>query len=136
VRAPLYASEPVAKDPKEKMKVKRQRSIEGDEVRSFGQAGPVLPIGWQIAVLILFLATVPFPIIAQDQPKTVVAIPAYLNPDLPVDQRVDDLVSRMTLKEKTSQAVQRSAAHIEDSSFVQCFVTKHPLSGGFVTYCS
>ena len=29
--------------------------------------------------------------------------PAYLNPALPVDQRVDDLVSRMTLEEKIGQ---------------------------------
>src|SRR5436309_15518623 len=29
--------------------------------------------------------------------------PAYLNPALPVDRRVDDLVSRMTLEEKVSQ---------------------------------
>ena len=36
--------------------------------------------------------------------------PAYLNPDLPVDQRVDDLVSRMTLEEKASQVVHQAAA--------------------------
>lgn len=29
--------------------------------------------------------------------------PAYLNPDLPVDTRVNDLLARMTLEEKTSQ---------------------------------
>ena len=34
----------------------------------------------------------------------------YLNPDLPVDQRVDDLVSRMTLEEKASQVVHQAAA--------------------------
>lgn len=31
------------------------------------------------------------------------AQPDYMNPDLPVDQRVEDLVSRMTLEEKISQ---------------------------------
>jgi beta-glucosidase len=36
--------------------------------------------------------------------------PAYLNPALPVDQRVDDLVSRMTLEEKVSQVVHKAAA--------------------------
>ena len=36
--------------------------------------------------------------------------PAYLNPDLPVDQRVDDLVGRMTLEEKASQVVHQAAA--------------------------
>src|SRR5262249_44340777 len=33
-----------------------------------------------------------------DQPK-----PAYLSSDLPIEQRVNDLVSRMTLEEKISQ---------------------------------
>ena len=36
--------------------------------------------------------------------------PPYLNPTLPVDQRVDDLVSRMTLDEKASQVVHQAAA--------------------------
>jgi beta-glucosidase len=36
--------------------------------------------------------------------------PPYLNPDLPIDQRVDDLVSRMTLEEKASQVVHQAAA--------------------------
>ncbi len=31
--------------------------------------------------------------------------PDYLNPDLPIDRRVDDLVGRMTLEEKASQLV-------------------------------
>jgi hypothetical protein len=34
----------------------------------------------------------------------------YLNPELPIDQRVDDLISRMTLEEKAGQMVD---AHIE-----------------------
>jgi beta-glucosidase len=34
----------------------------------------------------------------------------YLDPSLPIDQRVDDLVGRMTLQEKTSQVVHRAAA--------------------------
>jgi beta-glucosidase len=36
--------------------------------------------------------------------------PAYLNPALPVDQRVDDLASRMTLDEKATQFSSTSAA--------------------------
>jgi len=36
--------------------------------------------------------------------------PAYLNPSLPIDQRADDLVSRMTLEEKASQLVNQSRA--------------------------
>jgi len=34
----------------------------------------------------------------------------YLNPALPLDQRVDDLVGRMTLEEKASQVVHQAAA--------------------------
>ena len=36
--------------------------------------------------------------------------PKYLDPSLPVDVRVDDLVSRMTLEEKTSQLVNQARA--------------------------
>ena len=36
--------------------------------------------------------------------------PAYLNPSLPVEQRVDDLISRMTLEEKASQLVNQARA--------------------------
>src|ERR1017187_3036927 len=36
--------------------------------------------------------------------------PAYLNPSLPLDQRVDDLVSRMTMEEKAGQLVNQAAA--------------------------
>jgi beta-glucosidase len=35
---------------------------------------------------------------------------AYLNPSLPLDQRVDDLVSRMTMEEKAGQLVNQAAA--------------------------
>src|SRR5713101_4943600 len=38
------------------------------------------------------------------------AQPAYKNPKLPVDQRVSDLVSRMTLEEKVSQLVHTADA--------------------------
>ncbi len=34
----------------------------------------------------------------------------YLNPSLPIDQRVNDLVSRMTLEEKASQLVNQARA--------------------------
>jgi len=36
--------------------------------------------------------------------------PVYLNPDLPLEQRVQDLVSRLTLEEKISQMVHDAAA--------------------------
>ncbi len=38
------------------------------------------------------------------------AQPAYLNPQLPMEQRVDDLLKRMTLEEKASQLVNQSRA--------------------------
>jgi beta-glucosidase len=37
-------------------------------------------------------------------------IPLYQNPDIPVDVRVDDLINRMSLDEKVSQSLNRSAA--------------------------
>ena len=42
-------------------------------------------------------------------------VPAYLDPSRPVDVRVDDLVSRMTLEEKASQLVNQARAipHLE-----------------------
>ena len=59
-----------------------------------------LPIA---AVLLAIFLTTP---IAAQQSDTL----PYLNPDLPVDQRVDDLVGRMTLEEKASQVVHQAAA--------------------------
>lgn len=38
------------------------------------------------------------------------ADPPYLDPSLPLEQRVDDLVGRMTLEEKVSQVVHKAAA--------------------------
>src|SRR5580700_522201 len=40
---------------------------------------------------------------AQNQPVAGAENPAYLNPSLPIEQRVSDLVSRMTLDEKVRQ---------------------------------
>jgi beta-glucosidase len=41
--------------------------------------------------------------------QTSAATPVYLNPRLPIKQRVDDLVSRMTLEEKVSQMMNKAA---------------------------
>jgi len=38
------------------------------------------------------------------------ANPDYLNPNLPIEKRVDDLISKMTLQEKASQMINSSAA--------------------------
>ena len=56
--------------------------------------------------LVVFLFAIP--VTAQQSASG--QTPAYFNPDLPVDQRVDDLVSRMTLEEKASQVVHQAAA--------------------------
>ncbi len=53
----------------------------------------------RIIFSILLSAT---PLLAQDLP--------YLNPNFPVERRVDDLMSRMTLKEKVGQMNQRAGA--------------------------
>src|SRR5579863_2069569 len=47
--------------------------------------------------------------IRKDNPSRDTVLP-FLNPDLPVDQRVDDLVSRMTLEEKIGQMMNAAPA--------------------------
>jgi beta-glucosidase len=47
------------------------------------------------------------PTVGQTQTKTP---PPYLDPSLPLDRRVEDLVSRMTLEEKISQMMNKAAA--------------------------
>ena len=64
-----------------------------------------------VATFFVFIAFLTTPTAAQQAAVTPSAqTPAYLNPDLPVDQRADDLVSRMTLEEKASQVVHLAAA--------------------------
>jgi hypothetical protein len=48
--------------------------------------------------------------VAVAQERVDAARPAYLNPALPLQQRVDYLVSRMTIEEKCSQLVHQAAA--------------------------
>jgi beta-glucosidase len=70
----------------------------------------ILIRSWLVASLIIIVAIAfPIPAAAQQDP-TAPDRPPYLNPDLPTDQRVDDLVSRMTLEEKASQVVHQAAA--------------------------
>jgi beta-glucosidase len=63
-------------------------------------------------MLATFALSILLPILgaAQERPDAPAAKPAYLNPQSPIDQRVDDLVSRMTLEEKASQVVHQAAA--------------------------
>ena len=50
--------------------------------------------------------------------------PDYLNPDLPVDVRLEDLLSRMTLEEKIGQMTQADHAAVSNFEDVK---TKEPL---------
>src|ERR1017187_10996210 len=63
-------------------------------------------LAWFAAVLILTAGAGP----ALGQQTAAETQPAYLNPSLPLDQRVDDLVSRMTMEEKAGQLVNQAAA--------------------------
>jgi len=56
------------------------------------------------AALLIFAST------AGAQERADVGRPEYLDPALPLNQRVDDLVSRMTIEEKCSQLVHQAAA--------------------------
>ena len=60
----------------------------------------------RFAVLLSFLSLTVRPVLTQTAPKQ----DAYLDPDLPLAQRVDDLVRRMTLAEKISQMQNKAPA--------------------------
>jgi beta-glucosidase len=68
------------------------------------------------------------PVPTSAAPSTPEAAP-YLNPDLPVDQRVDDLLSRMTLAEKIGQMTQVEKGSI-DAAAVETYFIGSILSGG------
>lgn len=59
-----------------------------------------------IAVIIVAFVFGNFRLRAQDGKSS----PPYLNPALPIEQRVNDLISRMTLEEKASQLVNQARA--------------------------
>jgi len=63
-----------------------------------------------LSLCILVLSAIFLTIPSAAQQSSGADNPAYLNSDLPTDQRVDDLVSRMTLEEKASQVVHKAAA--------------------------
>src|ERR1700677_2869185 len=54
-------------------------------------------------------APTPLPSSTPEQIKAAAAMP-FRNPALSIEQRVDDLVGRMTLEEKVSQMIDRAAA--------------------------
>ena len=57
--------------------------------------------GRALSALFAVLILLPLPVHAQHRPDSS-SLP-YMNPALPLDQRVDDLIGRMTLEEKVSQ---------------------------------
>jgi len=59
-----------------------------------------------IAIVTLFFASLAMHAQNAEAPANA----PYLNPNLPIDQRVDDLISRMTLEEKASQLVNQARA--------------------------
>ena len=61
-----------------------------------------------VAVILAGLTLVPSRLSAQG--VTPPSNAPYLNPALPIEQRVDDLISRMTLEEKASQLVNQARA--------------------------
>lgn len=59
-----------------------------------------------LVIAVIFVAV--FPSVAQTTPPA--STPPYLTPSLPLNGRVDGLVSRMTLEEKASQLVNQARA--------------------------
>ena len=68
-----------------------------------GQPRPVTAI-YSLAILLVMLAS------SAAQTAKSGGPPAYLDPSQPLNVRVDDLVSRMTLEEKASQLVNQARA--------------------------
>src|SRR5262250_1341870 len=66
----------------------------------------------QIATLSLLLTICLMPVLLQNRTSGQEPTPAYKDPSLSIEKRVDDLVSRMTLEEKVSQMM-NAAAPIE-----------------------
>ena len=58
------------------------------------------------ALLVVFSVAIPITLFAQQSPSE----PAYKDPQLPIEQRVNDLISRMTVEEKASQLVHTAGA--------------------------
>lgn len=63
-------------------------------------------------------------------PACAVEVPSYLNAHLPVDTRVRDLLSRMTLDEKIGQMAQADSGAVVDPADVQKYALGAMLSGG------
>ncbi|HTQ49484.1 MAG TPA: glycoside hydrolase family 3 N-terminal domain-containing protein [Candidatus Acidoferrales bacterium] len=64
------------------------------------------------------------------QPARAAGVPPYLSPNLPIDTRVRDLLSRMTLDEKIGQMVQADLGAVTNPADVQTYAFGSMLSGG------
>jgi beta-glucosidase len=60
----------------------------------------------RVAACLLLLLICRLPVLPQSRPE----LPPYKNPALPIERRIADLVSRMTLEEKVSQMMNSAAA--------------------------
>ena len=69
-----------------------------------------LPSIKRVAVVLAGLALGGSLLLAQSAPSPSRSSAPYLNPALPIDQRVDDLISRMTREEKAAQLVNQARA--------------------------
>jgi beta-glucosidase len=58
----------------------------------------------------VLLAACLVPLFAQQGSRGQTPQPPYMNPQLPVERRVDDLISRMTLEEKVSQMMNHAGS--------------------------
>ena len=62
-----------------------------------------------LVLILAALLSASLPLLGQSKLEPDASMP-YLNPGLPIDQRVDDLISRMTLEEKASQLINQARA--------------------------
>jgi hypothetical protein len=87
-----------------------RRSIDGDKAMRIPSLLPVLVVLSSAAFAqISREPETQTPPPTPEQVKAAAAMP-FRNPSLPIEQRVDDLVSRMTLEEKVSQTIDRAPA--------------------------
>ena len=69
-------------------------------------------------------------LVSSGHPVRAADVPPYLKPNLPVETRVQDLLSRMTLDEKIGQMVQADLGALADAADVQKYALGSMLSGG------
>jgi beta-glucosidase len=82
---------------------------------------------WLLYICICF-ATMAITLNAGD--ACAAGVPSYLNPHLPIDTRVRDLLSRMTLEEKIGQMVQADLGAVTNVADMQKYALGAMLSGG------